>query len=131
MTDTARGLSPSLCRLQEVCVVFGCYSLRDLPKHLVVFLEKIGRDRHLAARHPQEEGFQVAIRNRRETMLVNDDMQKVTRLRFALMEQDSNVVDTIETLTLLEEPAALDRLQELLLRNSLQKPLSFRGELVG
>lgn len=64
-------------------------------------------------------------------MFVYYDMEIVTSLRLALMDQDADVVDTAQTLGLFKVSTALDRMEELVVRNRLHDPSSFRGKLMG
>lgn len=64
-------------------------------------------------------------------MFVYYDMEIVTSLRLALMDQDADVVDTAKTLGLFKVPTALDCMEELVVRNRLHDPSCFRGKLMG
>ena len=91
----------------------------------------IGRDGHLIRWELHEEGLQSRVSHRWEAMLIHHDVEIITSLRLALMDQDANVIDTTQSLGLFKVATTLDGVKELIVRHGLHNPCSFCGKLVG
>ena len=90
-----------------------------------VLIRKILRNWHLARRKRQIKRFQATVDNGWKTVFVNNDMEVVTRCCFNLMDQNPNIVDSVQTLGLFKITTAFDHTEKLFGWHRLKEPFCF------